>query len=88
MAEAKTVREIFKLATEQEANEFDTVLNKHDLWRVLRICGWVAKFTRNTRSPPLERKTGPLTTKELNIQRRFWEKRAQQQLAAKRSATL
>ena len=79
MAEAKTVCEIFKLATEQETDEFDTVLNKHDLWRVLRICGWVARFTRNTRSPPLERKTGPLTTEELNIQRRFWEKRAQQE---------
>ena len=79
LAEAKTVREIFKLATDQEADRFDAVLNRYGLWRVLRISGWVARFVHNTRSPPLERETGPLTTEELSTQRRFWEKRAQQE---------
>ena len=37
LAEAKTVREIFKLATDQEVDGFDAVLNKYGLWRVLRI---------------------------------------------------
>ena len=79
LAEAKTVREIFKLATDQEVDGFDAVLNKYGLWRVLRIGGWVARFVHNTRHPPCERKTGPLTTEELSIQRRFWEKKAQRE---------
>lgn len=76
---AKTVQEIFKLANDQEADRFDAVLNKYGLWRVLCISGWVARFVHNTMSPPLERETGPLTTEELSTQRRFWEKRAQQE---------
>lgn len=79
LAKAKTVQEIFKLANDQEADRFDAVLNKYGLWRVLCISGWVARFVHNTRSPPLERETGPLTTEELSTQRRFWEKRAQQE---------
>ena len=39
LAEAKTVREIFKLATDQEADGFDALLSKYGLWRVLRIGG-------------------------------------------------
>ena len=67
LAEAKTVRELFKLATDQEVDGFDVILNKYGLWRVLRIGGWVARFVNNTRHPPRERKTGPLTTEELSI---------------------
>ena len=78
LAEAKTVREIFKLATDQELDGFDALLNKYGLWRVLRIGGWVTRFVHNTRCLPREKKTGPLTTEELSVQRRFWEKRAQQ----------
>ena len=77
LAEAKTVRDIFKLATDHEADKLDAVLHKYSLWRVLRIGGWVARFVRNSRISPRERKAGPLTTEELNVQRRFWEKRAQ-----------
>ena len=79
LAEAKTVREIFKLATDQEVDGFDAVLNKYALWRVLRIGRWVARFVHNTRLPPCERKTGPLTTEELSIQQRSWEKKAQRE---------
>ena len=79
LAETKTVREIFKLATDQDVDGFDSLLNKYGLWSVLRIGGWVARFVHNTRRPPRERKTGPLTTEEVSIQRRFWEKRAQQE---------
>lgn len=70
LAEAKTVREIFKLATDQEVDGFDALPNKYGLWRV---------FVNNTRRPPHERKTRPLTTEELSVQRRFWEKRVQQE---------
>ena len=79
LAETKTVREIFKLATDQDVDGFDSLLNKYGLWRVLHIGGWVARFVHSTRRPPRERKTGPLTPEEVSIQRRFWEKRAQQE---------
>ena len=46
---------------------------------MFRIGGWVARFVHNTRRPHRERKTEPLTTEELSIQRRFWEKRAKQE---------
>ena len=67
LAEAKTVQEIFKLATDHEADKLDAVLHKYSLWRVLRIGGWVARFVRNSRSSPRERKARPLTTEELNV---------------------
>ena len=58
---------------------FDAILNKYGPWRVLRIGRYVARFVHDTKRPPRERKTGPLTTEELSIQRRFSEKRAQQE---------
>ena len=79
LAEAKTVREIFKLANEQEVEGIDAVLNKYGLWRVLRIGGWMARFIHNAKHPVSERRTGPLTTEELIKQRRFLEKRAQRE---------
>ena len=79
LAEAKTVREIFKLANEQEVEGIDAVLNKYGLWRVLRIGGWMARFIHNAKHPVSERRTGPLTTEELTKQRRFLEKRAQRE---------
>lgn len=56
LAEAKTVREVFKLATDHEADKLDAVIHKYSLWRVLRIGGWVARFVRNSRSSPSEKK--------------------------------
>ncbi|RMX42539.1 hypothetical protein pdam_00016718, partial [Pocillopora damicornis] len=47
-----------------DVDGFDSLLNKYGLWSVLRIGGWVARFVHNTRRPPRERKTGPLTTEE------------------------
>ena len=79
LAEAKTVREIFKLANEQEVEGIDAVLNKYGLWRVLHIGGWMARFIHNAKHPVSERRTGPLTTEELTKQRRFLEKRAQRE---------
>ena len=79
LAEAKTTREVFKHATDQVVDAFDTVLHKYSLWRTLRITAWEARFVRDTRSPSLQRKRGPLTREDLNVQRRFWEKRAEQE---------
>ncbi|XP_044179547.1 uncharacterized protein LOC122961023 [Acropora millepora] len=77
--EAKTIKEVFKLASEEKVNALNSILNKFSLWRVLRISARIARFLHNSRSPNQQRKTGPLTTEELREQRRFWERRAQQE---------
>lgn len=77
LAEAKTVREIFKFADDRDVNELDELLHKHNLWRVLRVSAWIARFVHSSRNLSPERKKGPLTSEELNVQRRFWERKAQ-----------
>ena len=74
-AETKVIREIFA-ATVEETNEVEDLLTKFDLWKTLRICSWIARFTFNCRSPNQKRR-GPLTTPEIASQRLLWIKRAQ-----------
>ena len=79
--EVKQTREVFALAVEKtnEANAFDKLLEKHELWRVLRVGAWVVRFLRNTRTNRKNRVVGPLTTEEIEKQTTFWIKRTQQQ---------
>ena len=76
--EAKTIKEVFKLASEEEENVLD-VGDKFSLWRKLRITAWITRFLHNTRIPNQQKKTGSLTTEELRKQRRVWQRRAQQE---------
>ena len=46
-------------------------------WRTLRVCARIKRFTKNARSPKQDRETGPLTTTEIETQRRFWLRRVQ-----------
>ena len=62
-----------------EANALDELLEKHELWRVLRVGAWLVRFLRNTRTNRKNRVVGPLTTEEIEKQTTFWIKRAQQQ---------
>ena len=61
------MREVFALAVEKtnEANALDVLLEKHELWRVLRVGAWVIRFLRNTRTNHKNRVVGPLTCAEL-----------------------
>lgn len=54
LVEAKTVREIFKFADNKDVNELDGLLHKHNLWRVLRVSKWMARFIH---FPMLKRKS-------------------------------
>ena len=77
----KQTHEVFALAVEKtnEANALDELLEKHKLWRVLRVGAWVVRFLRNSRTNRKNRVVGPLTTEEIKKQTTFWIKRAQQQ---------
>ena len=79
--EVKQLREVFALAVEKtnDANALDELLEKHELWRVLRVGAWVARFLHNSRINRKRRVVEPLTTEEIEKQTTFWMKRAQQQ---------
>lgn len=76
-AESKVVRELFAGAMVTE-DEFDILLDKSSLWRTLRVGAWVSRFGRNAGLAKDQRTKGPLTTAEIDVQKVFWENRAQE----------
>ena len=79
--EVKQTRELFALAVEKTENNdaFDALLEKYELWRVLRVGAWIWRFLHNIRTVRKQRIVGPLTTEEIQKQTTFWIKRSQQQ---------
>ncbi len=75
-AETKLTREVFSFAV-AENDSFDKLLEKFDLWKVLRVGAWVARFVANLQGRERKTTTDPLTTKEIQRQTTFWVKRAQ-----------
>ena len=77
----KQTRELFALAIEKTENNdaFDALLEKYELWRVLRVGAWIWRFLHNIRTVRKQRIVGPLTTEEIQKQTTFWIKRSQQQ---------
>ena len=47
----------------------------------LRVGAWVQRFINNTRNSEHKRKTGALTTEEINYQKLLWEKKTQKKCA-------
>ena len=74
--EVKQTRELFALAVEKTGNSdvFDELLEKHELWRVLRVGGWIGRFLHNIRTAQKQRVVGPLTTEEIKNKTKFWIK--------------
>ncbi len=68
---------MFQLATEQEPYGFSELLERRSYWTVLRTCAWIARFLYNARRKSEVKKSGPLTTEEIEAQKEFWEKRTQ-----------
>ena len=75
-AEAKITKEVFNAAVES-TDQLDKVFEKFSLSKAIRINAWISRFTRNCQVTKEKRKSGPLTTQEINDQHAFWEKRAQ-----------
>ena len=76
-AESKIVREVLAAVTvDQKQDEFDQLLEKHDLRKVLRVCAWVERFVRNSRrsTPSI---AGPITTAEIEARTTWWIRRVQ-----------
>ncbi|XP_078384079.1 uncharacterized protein LOC144666532 [Oculina patagonica] len=76
-AESKIVREVLAAVTvDQKQDEFDQLLEEHDLRKVLRVCAWVERFVRNSRrsTPSI---AGPITTAEIEARTTWWIRRVQ-----------
>ena len=81
-AEAKATKQVFALAVNgTESDAFDELLSKGSLWHCLRVGAWVQRFINNTRNSEHKRKTGALTTEEINYQKLLWEKKTQKKCA-------
>ena len=75
-AEAKITREIFATAMPVH-DSLDQLLDKYELWKVLRVGAWMRRFIQNSKLAAGNRESGPLTTAETEAQIKWWIKRAQ-----------
>lgn len=72
-AESKIVREVLAAMTVvQKQDEFDHLLEKHDLRKVL--CAWVERFVRNSRRGTVNI-AGPIPTAEIKARTTWWIRR-------------
>ena len=75
-AEAKVTKEILSLALPKK-DAFSELLEKHNLWKTLRVCAWITRFLANCKKPNSRRTNGPLTTDEIKRQEAWWTNRTQ-----------
>ena len=76
-AEGKPTKEILNVAqTKEYANEFDRLLERVDLLRALRVGVWIRRLIHNCRN--VERKSGPITTKDVITERSWRIRRVQE----------
>ena len=77
-AELKPKKSVFAVAVNDE-NEADEILRKFHLHKALRVCAWLQRFVDNSRSRTADaRVTGWLTANEIDRQRLFYLKGAQE----------
>ena len=76
-AETKMTKEVINAAVERVDDQFDDLLKKHNLWKVLRIGAWINRFLLNCKAKPRDRQLGPLRASEIKIVKKWWIKRVQ-----------
>ena len=70
-------KEVINTAVERVDDEFDELLKKRDLWKVLRIGAWIDRVLFNCKAKPQDQRLGPLFASEIKMVKRWWIKRAQ-----------
>ena len=76
-AEAKATREVLAAAQIKPlGDDFDQLLENHDLRRALRVGAWIVRFVHNCRKR--KKLSGPLTTAEVEEVKEWWTRRVQQ----------
>ena len=74
--ECKAIKEIMT-TTIEKSDIFDNFLEKHELYKPLRITTWIKRFLNNCQKT---KRSGPLKTDETEHQKKFWIKREQQRV--------
>ena len=75
--ESKVMNRILATAITRDDDRMDKLLEAHNLQKVIRVGAWVKRFVNNSKFPNNKRKTGPLSTAEIQDQYLWWMKRAQ-----------
>ena len=76
-AKSKVMNRTLATAITRDDDRMDKLLEDHDLWKVIRVGAWVERFVNNSKCPINKRKTGPLSTAEIQDQYLWWTKRVQ-----------
>ena len=63
--------------TIEKSDTFDNLLEKHELYKFLRITAWIKRFLNNCQKT---KRSSPLKTDETEHQKKFWTKREQQRV--------
>ena len=74
--EAKSEKQIV-VNTIDISNVFNKLLEKYELHKALRVLNWVNRFIKNCHH---SKKSGPLTTSEIEKQRKFYIKSEQKKI--------
>mgnify|MGYP002803943694 CR=1 FL=1 len=78
----KTTKNLQAQATIEQsvlADVFEELLGKFSLRKVVRICAWVYRFVKGCRVSSDNRKTGPLTSGEVEDSELWWIKRTEKE---------
>ena len=62
---------------------FEELLDPYTLQKELRICAWIQRFVQNSATAASDQKTDLLDASEIDQQRDWWIKRAQQMCQTK-----
>ena len=76
-AKEKIPKNIFKV-TQVGGDDLDVLLEKLQFWKLVRVCAWMARFTKNARESKENRIMGPLGADEIEVQVKLWINRAQE----------
>ena len=63
---------------EKESDQWDTLLDRSTLWRTFCVTAWTLRFVHNSlfKRCNTKKRSGPLTTEEINNARNQWIKKA------------
>lgn len=74
--ETKPIKEILRVANPVK-NELDSILERLEYWKAMRVTTWIFRFIRNSQAKKAERIKGPLSTPEIQEQVTMWIRRVQ-----------
>ena len=77
--EHKPVQEEVLYSVKRASDQWDALLSRSTLWKTFRVTAWALRFVHNSliKRRNAGKRTGPLTTEEMNAARQLWIKKVQ-----------